>query len=305
MFAKVDYSASNPLRPPDWCYRLAAECVASGRPIPRRDWDAMTLTVADYLRREQRGEDPSRLVADYPELNLALDVFRHEDQELRFAIEAKLLAGFAPTDVAAAAGLTPLIVDVFEKTFFDVRDRLENREFIVGTVIAPPRNPPYDFRDIGWKSIAFNDGPEALAVALGPDRRGRLAEIKRADRYATALAVLVQNRQRAENGQLMNLDLLRHLPKLRACLDQRIEECTRLIKQEASVEMIYQLLRVSPEHQEYVEKHHDYPRRPEWQAKVQELRDAGFWGWQEEDSEIATDAPSENGDADAVEAEAD
>jgi hypothetical protein len=305
MIAKVECSASNPRRHPDWCYRLAAECVASGRPFPRRDWDALTLSVADYLRREQRGEDPGRLVADYPELNLALEVFRHEDQELRWAIEARLLAGFAATDVAAAAGLTPPIVDIFEKTFFDVRDRLENREFIVGTVIAPQRNRPYDFRDSGWKWIAFNYGQEALAVALGPDRRCGLAEIMRTDRYAMALAAIVQIRQRAESGQLVDLDLLRHMPKLLACLDQHIEEHTRLIKQEASVDAIYEIIRVSPEHQKYVENHPDYHRRPEWQAKVQELRELGSWGWQEEESEIATDASSENCDADAVAAEAD
>jgi hypothetical protein len=271
------------------------------------------VAVADYLRRELRGDDPGRLVADYPELNLALDVFRHEDQELRWAIEAKLLAGVDEADIAVAAGLTRATIDTFAAVFFDVGDRLENREFIVGTVFALQRNPPLDFRNAGWKSIAVTSGKEALAVALGPDQRCSLDEIKHADLYATALSATVQIRQSAESGQLMDLDLLRHLPKLNACLDRKVEQNARSIKLEANVEALYRVSRVSREHQEYVESQPEYASCPDWQATVQRARDLGLWGWRDEESETAqdeeletaTDDSSEDDEADAVAAEVD
>jgi hypothetical protein len=277
MTSTIEFSANDPWRPANWRYQLAAERVASGCPFPQ-DWDGSTRAAASYLRRERRGDGSRHLAADFPDLYLALEIFRDADQELRWAIEARLLAGATATDIAGTTGLSLAGIDVFASVCFDVSDRLENREFIVGTIIGPDPSVPYDFRDRGWKVLAYSGGQEALAVALGPDAHCGIGEIIRADRRATALAAAVHIRQRAECGEESHLNLLRHLPKLVAGLEQTAEADGRLKSIEANVDQFYGGMSVEPRLQEYVENHPDYQRSPEMQAKVQELRELGLWG---------------------------
>ena len=86
-----DLSASNPIRPVDWRYRLAAERVASGLAFPRLAWDPATFEIASYLRRAERDAHSRRLAADFSSFHWAYAIYRDADPGLRYALEARLL----------------------------------------------------------------------------------------------------------------------------------------------------------------------------------------------------------------------
>ena len=184
-----DLNASNPFRTVDWRYRLAADRVASGLAFPRPTWDTATLETATYLRRAGRGADPRRLAAEFPNFHLAYGIYRDADPGLRYALEARLLTRVEAADIADALGTDAAVIASFQAAFFNVGDRLGKTDFIMRRVIDPPAHEAYQFRNSGWKLLAYLGGAEALERLFHPDRQNGFDSVMSAERDATALAL--------------------------------------------------------------------------------------------------------------------
>jgi hypothetical protein len=209
-----DLNASNPLRTVDWRYRLAADRVASGRAFPRPTWDTATLEIATYLRRAGRGADPRRLAAEFSSFHLAYGVYRDADPGLRFALEARLLTRSEAADIADALGTDAAVIASFQAAFFDVGDRLGKTDFIMQRVINPQADEVYQFRDGGWKLLAYLGGGEALERVFHPDRQNGFDSVMSAERDATALALASRMRWLVQHKSDLDPRLVIHWPEI-------------------------------------------------------------------------------------------
>lgn len=131
------------------------------------DWDQLGHTETNQRRLQAKRE---AMYSVNPELYLAHDVaFAADGERLRYEVEARILAGQSDTDIAhEVCGLAGM-VDWYEKLFFNVRDRLRNRGYIVSRVICPSITEPNWENltlDLTGKFFGYFAGPTVLDVIL-------------------------------------------------------------------------------------------------------------------------------------------
>jgi hypothetical protein len=210
----VDLIASNPFRPVDWRYRLAADRVASGLAFPRPTWDAATLEIASYLRRAGSDAHSRRLAAEFSSFHLAYGIYRDADPGLRYALEARLLTRVEAVDVADSLGTDAAVIASFQAAFFDVGDRLGKIDFIMRRVIDPPAHEAYEFRNSGWKLLAYLGGAEALERLFHPDRQNGFDSVMSAERDATLLALACRMQWLVQHKSDLDPRLVIHWPEI-------------------------------------------------------------------------------------------
>jgi hypothetical protein len=198
MTSAISLRATSPLRPVDWRFRAAADRVKRGLALPRRDWDSLTLSTALYLSRVLRGEDPRRLAAEFPDLHAALEIYRDVERGPRWGVEAWLMTGIPAADVAAKFGIAPAAIECFEVVCFDFRDRLECIDLVVRRLINRPVAELHDYRDLGWKRVAYYGGAKALSQLFGVEQENGFREIVRSNCSATKLAAALRLRRLVE-----------------------------------------------------------------------------------------------------------
>jgi hypothetical protein len=171
-----DFQRFNPVRSPSWRYDRVLELVEA-RPHPRR---ASRKRDDDYVRLYRsfllkfiklRGEEEQlQLFPDNPAMYYAHLVFYHPDTEWRALLEARLLTREDDEEIANRFSMLPEAVDWYEKLFYNVRDRLENRDWIVKTILGSPqqRSPNRENsithyqRDMLYRLLAYFGGPVIL-----------------------------------------------------------------------------------------------------------------------------------------------
>lgn len=94
----------------------------------------------------------------------------HPDGEWRSILEARLLAGQSSVEIAYAFGTFPTSIDWYEKMFFDVRDRLDRRDYIIKVILGTAADREANSsgsttdhqRDMTFKLFAYFGGPMVL-----------------------------------------------------------------------------------------------------------------------------------------------
>ena len=152
------YEANNPQREPTWRHDRTRKLVDHRpRPLPcsKRDDDVWIKKFYRYLIKYNRcsrgqvdldktADRRQRLFCDYPALHNAYliynsdisgkaEVYGHQ----RYAIEARLLAGQDNQEIAKQCCILPGAIEYYERLFFNVRDRLSARDYIIGQIITP------------------------------------------------------------------------------------------------------------------------------------------------------------------------
>jgi hypothetical protein len=167
--AAVSYQAKNPARPPDWRWRHARHVVGQARP-PSPTGDHACDAVVAYLAEEagcRTDADWARWQAKWADLHTARRLASAETPP-RWAAQALLLAGQGDVEIAARCGLDPDAVHSFEGAFFNVRDRLQARDWVAACVIGPGLWRGFTRAEVGrlWMAFAYHAGVIALdAVA--------------------------------------------------------------------------------------------------------------------------------------------
>ena len=170
-----DFEKHNPLRELDWRWRRARELLAKNRYFsPKRD-DLLTGRALRYLRARDRclsDKSISRLAREFPDIVEACAIKRN--RPLALEIEARLLAGQTPSEIAELTDATTLGVTAYEELFYSVLDRLDCEDYIATYVI--PRNDLFSMFDGGFgislRRFAYLGGPEILDVMLGLAQHG-------------------------------------------------------------------------------------------------------------------------------------
>ena len=103
-----------------------------------------------------------------PDVAAAIAIFEGEPTT-RVAVEARLLAGEPIEAVARRSGVPVEAVEVYERLFFNVTDRLENTSYILFCAIGPATYEGFDLDDPGpvLKWFAYLGGARVLDFLLG------------------------------------------------------------------------------------------------------------------------------------------
>lgn len=157
-------------RPLDWRLQHARRLLENGCRSSSYRHDPDLIALVQFLRAEARchsDRDRVRLEQRW----LALHAAQHlhiSDGPLRFEVQARILAGQTDDEIAARCRLTPSAVHWFEAVFFNVRDRLHARDWIVARVIGPGLHRGFTEAEIGnvWMTFGYYGGPVALDVVL-------------------------------------------------------------------------------------------------------------------------------------------
>jgi len=180
MIALNGMDAVNPHRPVDWRARHARHLADTGR-RPSRHHDSMTAELARFYR----GRDVacSRRKSSYGSVDRDLEcaVAIHDETNGlgRALIEARLLAGQSPAEIAAKQAITIKAVAWYALLFLDVSGRLDNSDFIAGTVIGPLPTEAHPNAIIGWclRRAGYHGGVDELEKLLAAAQYSMLRQI--------------------------------------------------------------------------------------------------------------------------------
>jgi hypothetical protein len=198
----------NPSRRPEWRFDRVLQMVDRIIGNPRRCTKSDDLYVKGLrnfilrYRAAQDQPDQEILCLENPGLFWAFQLHEAKQDSVdgkAILVEARLLAGQSDEDIAAELGTVPEVAEWYEALFFNVRDRLDNHDWVVNEVLYPAFNrsleatmareetKPTDQRrmvstfaepsnDATLKFFAYFGGPYVLDFVVSRFRRGRMAQ---------------------------------------------------------------------------------------------------------------------------------
>lgn len=164
-------SGTDPARAADWRWSIIRRVVESPGSVfgalsdqflqtGVRFWKAWTACRNDLERRHVAERLPTAAGAYW--------IFADGSPSLRIGIEARILANEAPNRIAGHFGTTVAVVRAYEMLFYDVRDRLDCRSFILRDVIGLGELAG-EYQPVQvWKAMAYLGGPLLLDELLFP-----------------------------------------------------------------------------------------------------------------------------------------
>lgn len=158
---------NDPLRPPDWRWQRARWLRELNKYARKGHEDAETIVIKRYqaLKSQCKNDlDYDRLKAKFPGIFHAEEFHDREDLDIRWEIEARLLARESLEQIADKIGAPVEIVFWYEKTFFNVLDRIDNRSYICGVAMGRSIHKGLFERDYDllWKMLGYGLGPHAI-----------------------------------------------------------------------------------------------------------------------------------------------
>lgn len=167
---------TNPLRPPNWRWLRAVQIDSGGRKASRAldgadgfVWIRRALRLKRHF--EQANNDPTAtygaMLRDAA-MFWAHSLWAADKQPTRWAIEARILAGESDQEIASKLGTEVETIEAYANTFFDVRDKLVNTDYIVNVVMADAVTRGLQERhyDLLWKLLGFRGGQYVLDAAI-------------------------------------------------------------------------------------------------------------------------------------------
>jgi hypothetical protein len=184
------YSSRNPRRPVDWRWRRAALAASGEYSLSRRrDGDAWVARAARFIREQETCDteiDTAELAERHPIIYWAFDIWYTRDDTgnpVRSEVEARLLADDRVENIARRVATDVDVIEAYERLFFNVRERLADRGFLMHCVLGPAVHLGFQASeyDLTWKLFALLGGPLAVDLMIDqsigharPDRAGDL-----------------------------------------------------------------------------------------------------------------------------------
>lgn len=214
--------ANSPFRPLSWRWQLAVELRKANR-LPSRDADEWVHRAYDYHGKFAAVErDPwarADLAGECPDEHDAHALMTDRKAgDTRYELEARILAGQEPYDIAYSLEVAPGVTKAYEAMFFHVQDRLQARSWVAHSVLGPAYWSGPSARDhaLFWKLIGYVHGVEALEWYMGFQSRTKAERGKERQRYeeesrdglARKAWLSTQTLSVNSHSQVMILDLL-------------------------------------------------------------------------------------------------
>jgi len=172
--------SSNPLRPPNWRWERAKALRANNLPRRRSQDDRHIAQAIEYLRaRTEAGTDLEKwddLYDRWGAFHFAHEIYADSDTRMRNMLEAWLLAHIPFEKVAVRASKPLEVVRHYAALYFNVHDRMDQGDWIMGKVLPQAVYDGIQQRDLNalWKLIAYVGGEYVLEtfirMATAPSR---------------------------------------------------------------------------------------------------------------------------------------
>jgi hypothetical protein len=169
----LDYRPSNPIRVPNWRWLQATYLHQNVLKLTRSRGDTQVSRARRFISQLEKATDPasqySLLEMDTPLFEArALHFEPGAAQNLRYELEARLLANQSYTEIEAKAGVAAIVAETYEYIFFDVRSRLPQPGLITHAVIKLSAQKGISERepDVLWKMFAYWCGTAFLDLLI-------------------------------------------------------------------------------------------------------------------------------------------
>jgi hypothetical protein len=161
-----------PTRPPDWRWHWARLLVDEVlRPSRRRDDESVLramrfLSVLNFCKDET---DHETLAERMPDLWQAHAIYTGPPT-LRWAVEARILAGESFESIASKCGISAAAVACYEQTFFSVLEEMGHTDWILFAAIGAQLYTGLSEQDVGvlWKLLGYHGGPLVVDFLVNP-----------------------------------------------------------------------------------------------------------------------------------------
>lgn len=161
---------------PHWRWARACEIDAGGQKTTRQldgpegfNWIRRALRTKRHIERAAGRQDAlyAAMLRD-KEMFWAHSIWAEEKNQMRWALEARVLAGETDEEIADKIGSEPGIVNAFINVFFDVRGKLRFQDYVQGVIMADAVTRGLNERhyDLLWKMMALQGGPFALDATI-------------------------------------------------------------------------------------------------------------------------------------------
>jgi hypothetical protein len=169
------YSPKNPRRPVDWRWQRAALAASGEYPLSRRrDGDVWVARATKFIREHENCEtelDMAELAERHPVIYWAYDIWYTRDDTgnpVRSEVEARLLADDQIANIARRVATEVEIIEAYERLFFNVRERLADRGYLMHCVLGPAVHLGFQSNeyDLTWKLFALLGGPLAVDLMI-------------------------------------------------------------------------------------------------------------------------------------------
>jgi hypothetical protein len=166
----------NPMRAANWRWLRALQ-IDNGGPKPSRIMDGPEGFA--WIRRAVRLKRRHALAANRPDALYSLarldsplfwahSIWVDDKAPTRWAIEAHILAGESDDDISNKTGCSPETINAYEAVFFNVREKLDHREYVSNVVMADAvaRGLTERQYDLLWKLFGYSGGPHVLDALI-------------------------------------------------------------------------------------------------------------------------------------------
>jgi len=163
----IQFSKNNFHRSLHWRYAVAWQAVEAGKTVPAGDPALVDIHAFELaMSQAQSKADVRRVGRTWPGLGGA-HLLSEPNGPNRWEVEARLLARQNDATVAAKCITTPEAIHWYELTFFNVRDRLDDHDWIAATALDPAGQS-----GLGrlWRTLAYEGGSLALEIVLAHAR---------------------------------------------------------------------------------------------------------------------------------------
>jgi hypothetical protein len=185
------YSHKNATRPVDWRWQRAALAASGEYPLSRRrDGDVWVARATKFIREQESCNtelDLAYLSERNPTIFWAYDIWYTRDDTgnpVRSEVEARLLADDNVENIARRVATDIEIIEAYERLFFNVRERLADRGYLMHCVLGPAVHLGFQASeyDLVWKLFAILGGPLAVDLmidqSVGHARPDRASDLK-------------------------------------------------------------------------------------------------------------------------------
>lgn len=167
---------NNPRRAPHWRWLRAVQIDGGGtKPSKALDGEEGFAWIRRALRLKRHydraGNNSEKLYAAMlrdSDLFWAHSIWVEEKAPTRWGIEARVMAGESDEEIAKKTGTDPAVISAYVNTFFDIREKLANTDYVVNVVMADAvvRGLQERHYDLLWKMMGFHGGPYVLDAVI-------------------------------------------------------------------------------------------------------------------------------------------
>lgn len=157
----------DPFRPTNWRWERARWLREHGKYARKGADDDLTIAAKAFQAAESRSSSElgrQRLALRFPGIFHAKEIYDREERDVRWTIEARLLAGEKLTRIAERSQTSHEVVWWYEKLFFNVLPCLKAPDYICNVVVGSSLHHGLNDReyDLLWKLYGYFGGSYVL-----------------------------------------------------------------------------------------------------------------------------------------------